>query len=143
MSTNRFRLPLVAFSVAMMALLGACSDAMGPDAAARRSGYITSASSTNSAVSARKASALSPIGVSADTTSTKADSLLQPSSGYNVPALRIKSGSTATADSVPPKTEPNSGYNVPALRIRSGSTVAADSLPKENKPTSGYNVPAL
>ena len=86
MTTNRFRLPLAALSLAMIALLGACSNSTGPETGARRSGFITSST-------AMQAIAPTPVGVKPSTkkgptgTTALPDSLEKPQSGYNVPAF--------------------------------------------------------
>lgn len=82
---NRFRLPLAALSLALIGLLGACSNATGPSPAAR-SGYITSSSALQLATPT-----VAPVrnGTTTTTgTTVKSDSLPpdKATSGYNVPA---------------------------------------------------------
>lgn len=85
MPTNR--LPLAALSIAMLALLGACSNATGPETGARRSGFITSSTAMQAVA---PSSGGSKDGTTSGTSTgvAKSDSSAnQPNSGYNVTAF--------------------------------------------------------
>lgn len=87
MPTNRFRLPLAALSLAMLALLGACSNATGPETGARRSGFITS-STAMQAVAPGSGGSKGGSTSGTPTGTVRPDSSgNQPMSGYNVTAF--------------------------------------------------------